>query len=90
MADIGLTQNAAQARPAPRIVPDPATEPTMPVKRTAAVLGIGLRTAYTAIERGEIPSIRVGRTIVVPTARFLAMYPDLVAARNGDQVPAVV
>ncbi|MET7752599.1 helix-turn-helix domain-containing protein [Micromonospora sp. NPDC005367] len=68
---------------APRIVPDPATEPTMGVKRTAAVLGIGLRTTYRAIEQGEIPSIRVGRTIVVPTARFLERYPELAAANTS-------
>lgn len=60
--------------PHARSVPDAAAEPTIPVKRAAAVLGISVRHAYAAIERGEIPSIRVGRAIVVPTARFLAKY----------------
>lgn len=72
-----------------RRIPDAATEPTISVKRAASVLGISVRHAYAAAERGEIPSIRVGRSIVVPTARFLETYPDLVAARNGDQAPAV-
>lgn len=62
----------------PRTIPDAETEPTITVKRTAAVLGISIRHAYAAIGRGEIPSIRVGRSIVVPTARFLAKY-DLAA-----------
>lgn len=61
-------------RTVPRSIPDSTAEPTITVKRTAAILGISLRHAYSAIERGEIPSIRVGRSIVVPTARFLAKF----------------
>lgn len=61
-----------------RTIPDAASEPTISAKRAAAVLGISIRHAYAAIERGEIPSIRVGRKVVVPTARFLAQYSDLV------------
>lgn len=63
-------------RPA-RAIPDAAAEPTIPVKRAAAILGISPRHAYAAVERGEIPSIRVGRKIVIPTARFLSRYDDL-------------
>ncbi|WP_327008549.1 helix-turn-helix domain-containing protein [Dactylosporangium sp. NBC_01737] len=62
-----------------RAIPNPAAEPTIKVKRGADILGISLRHAYAAIERGEIPSIRVGRSIVIPTARFLAKY-DLAPA----------
>lgn len=68
-----------------RAIPDPVAEPTIPVKRAAGILGIGIRLAYSAIERGEIPAIRVGRSIVIPTARFLAKY-DLAA--SGEQVKA--
>lgn len=57
-----------------RTIPDPATEPTIAVNRGAAVLGIGLRNAYDAIERGDIPSIRVGRRIVIPTRKFLEKF----------------
>jgi len=77
---------AAEMGATSRTVPDPATEPTIPVKRAAAVLGISIRHAYTAVDRGEIPSIRVGRSIVVPTAKFLAKY-ELRTA--GDQTKAV-
>ncbi|WP_200214955.1 helix-turn-helix domain-containing protein [Micromonospora coerulea] len=61
-----------------RAVPDATAEPTITAKRVAAILGISIRHAYAAIERGDIPSIRVGRKVVVPTARFLAQYSDLV------------
>ncbi|SCL17697.1 DNA binding domain-containing protein, excisionase family [Micromonospora nigra] len=57
-----------------RAIPDPAAEPTITVKRAALVLGISIRHAYVAAERGDLPSIRVGRKVVVPTARFLAKY----------------
>lgn len=65
-----------------RAVPDPVAEPTIKVSRAAAVLGIGLRSAYDAIERGELPAIRVGRAIRVPTAKFLRSY-DLAAPSDG-------
>lgn len=61
-----------------RTVPDAAAEPTISAKRAAAILGISIRHAYVAIERGDIPSIRVGRKVVVPTARFLAKYSELI------------
>ncbi|MFI6331899.1 helix-turn-helix domain-containing protein [Micromonospora chersina] len=67
-----------------RRIPDAAAEPTISVKRAADVLGISTRSAHAAAERGELPSIRVGRRVVVPTARFLAKYSDLLP----EQTPA--
>lgn len=67
-----------------RKLPDPHAEPTITVERVAAILSLGRRTAYAAIERGEIPSIRVGRRIVVPTARFLAAF-DLAAPLTSSE-----
>lgn len=55
-----------------RALPDPLAEPTLAVKRGAAIAGISLRGMYAAIERGDVPSIRIGQRIVIPTARFLA------------------
>jgi excisionase family DNA binding protein len=40
--------------------PDALTVPD-----TAKVLNIGVKQAYAAVERGEIPSFRIGRTIRV-------------------------
>lgn len=59
---------------AARTLPDPAVEPTISVRRAAAILGISVRHGYVAIKSGDIPSIRVCQRIVVPTARFLAQY----------------
>lgn len=41
---------------------------TVTVREAAKVLGIGRNLAYEGVRRGEIPSIRVGARIVIPTA----------------------
>ncbi len=41
---------------------------TVTVEEAARALGIGRGSAYEAVKRGDIPSIRVGRRIVVPRA----------------------
>lgn len=41
---------------------------TLTVPEAAARLGIGKNLAYEAIQRGEIPSIRVGHRLLVPVA----------------------
>jgi excisionase family DNA binding protein len=69
-------------------LPDPNTEPTITVDRAAAILSLGRRTAYAAVERGEIPSIRIGRRIVVPSARFLATFGLETTPRNSEAGPA--
>jgi len=44
--------------------------PTISIRKAAEVLGISLKTAYAAADRGEIPTISVGRLRPVPTALF--------------------
>jgi len=53
----------------------------MTVSEAAAVLGISRALAYELVARGEIPAIRLGHRIVVPTKRLY----DLVL---GDDVAA--
>ena len=36
------------------------------VEAAGRVLGIGRSAAYEAVRRGDIPSVRIGRRIVVP------------------------
>ncbi len=40
----------------------------MTVEQAGALLGISRRTAYRAAAAGHIPTIRLGRRILVPTA----------------------
>lgn len=50
--------------------PNPAT---MTVTQTATVLGISRSSAYECVRLGSIPSIRLGRRIVVPTQAIDAL-----------------
>jgi excisionase family DNA binding protein len=54
-------------------LPDPRVQPTVTVDFVAEILGVGRQCVYRAVRTGEIPSIRVGRLIRVPTARLLAL-----------------
>ena len=41
---------------------------TLTVEEAAQLLGISRAIAYEAVRRGEIPSIKIGRRILVPKA----------------------
>jgi excisionase family DNA binding protein len=49
-------------------IPDPAVQPTVTVEFTGEALGVSRASAYEAVRKGEIPSIKIGRRVVVPTA----------------------
>lgn len=61
---------------------DPAVRPTLTVDEAAVVMGIARSSAYDAVRRGEIPSVKVGRRLLVPTAaiRRLLQLDDSPAA----------
>ncbi len=54
-------------------IPDPREEPTISVPRAGKLLGLSRMSSYDAANRGEIPTLRFGRRMVVPTAVLLAM-----------------
>lgn len=43
---------------------------TTTVNDAARVLGISRNSAYAAVARGDLPSFRIGKRILVPTARL--------------------
>lgn len=45
--------------------------PTINVERAGELLGISRRSAYRAAATGELPTIKLGRRLLVPTARLL-------------------
>lgn len=57
-----------------RALPDPEIEPTITIPRAAKILGIGPVNAYAAAKRGEIPVIKVGKSVRVLTREFLKQY----------------
>lgn len=46
---------------------------TLTVEQAAKLLGIGRSTAYELVHTGDIPSLRLGRRIVVPVCQVEAM-----------------
>ena len=55
-------------------VPDPAERPTLDLWPTVGgLLGVSKTSTYAAARQGEIPTIRVGRQLLVPTAELRRM-----------------
>lgn len=55
---------------------------TITVAETAEVLNLGRDATYACIAKGDIPSLRLGRTIRVPVAKLLQLCgasPDMSA-----------
>jgi excisionase family DNA binding protein len=48
--------------------PDSDSRWTFTVEEAAKLLGVSRGSAYEAVRRGELPSIRVGKRILVPRA----------------------
>ena len=46
---------------------------TLTVEETARRLGIGRNQAYEACRKGEIPSVRIGKRLLVPRAALERM-----------------
>ncbi len=46
---------------------------TVSVTEAAKLLGIGRGTAYECVRTGELPSIKLGRRIVIPKRALLAL-----------------
>jgi excisionase family DNA binding protein len=55
------------------VVPDPLLTPTISVEDAGRLLGMSRPSAYAAVQRGDIPCIRIGRRVIIPTAKILAM-----------------
>lgn len=48
-------------------------EVSVPVEVAGEALGVGRSSAYSAIKNGELPYVRIGRRIAVPTAALRKM-----------------
>ncbi|HVU60232.1 MAG TPA: helix-turn-helix domain-containing protein [Mycobacteriales bacterium] len=46
------------------------------IEQAAGLLRLGRSSAYEAARRGELPTIRIGRRLLVPAPRLLAMLAD--------------
>lgn len=71
-------------------VTDQHRSATVTVEQAGALLGISRRSAYRAAAAGQIPTIRLGRRILVPVAmlyRLLGITPINSAVSEGPSQP---
>lgn len=61
---------------------------TLTVERAAEFLNISRGLAYQAIATNDLPSIRIGRRILVPTARLLELLGSDHTAAQLNPAPA--
>ncbi|WP_448071890.1 helix-turn-helix domain-containing protein [Georgenia yuyongxinii] len=45
-------------------------------KEVAEALGVDPRTVTVGIEDGTIPSVKIGRRVVIPREKFLSLFAD--------------
>ena len=55
-------------------IPDPAEQPWLPVPVAGRLaFGLGRNASYRAAANGQLPAVRVGGRVVVPTAKLRAL-----------------
>ncbi len=64
----------AATRTEPRLtLADLRNRPTISVEEAGEVLGLARSSTYAAVRRNEIPTIRLGRRLVVSTSSLLKL-----------------
>jgi excisionase family DNA binding protein len=57
---------------------------TITVSEAADMLGISRTSAYLCARRREVPTVRLGRRVLVPVARFMALLEDDPSTDEND------
>jgi excisionase family DNA binding protein len=70
---MSLRKDTTPVLPTVRHVPDPSERPTITIDEVCPILGLSRSATYQAASNGEIPTIRIGRRILVPTAALRRM-----------------
>jgi hypothetical protein len=84
------TSCTVDTRARPKGVPDPREEPlTKPDRWVGVIPGMGRSAIYEAVRRGDLPSVRVGRHVYLPTLRVLQRL-DLAPPTTDGASPADV
>ena len=65
-------------------IPHPADQPTMTIDEACLALRLSRSSGYEAARTGELPTVRVGRRLLVPTAALRRMLQLDVADSSDD------
>lgn len=66
-------ENVPRVKEEAHVLPDANETPTVTVEEAGRLLGVSRGSAYEAAASGELPTIRIGRRLLVPVARLRAM-----------------
>lgn len=72
------------------MLPDPQERPTLSVEEAGRLVGLGRSASYDAARRGEIPTLKFGRRVVVPTAAFCRLLGIDAATEDSTDGASVV
>ncbi|MFC1945437.1 helix-turn-helix domain-containing protein [Chloroflexota bacterium] len=61
------------------------TRLTLNVSEAARILGLSRNSTYEAVKRGEIPSIKFGRRVIIPRAALFKMLDEVNTTRGNPQ-----
>lgn len=56
---------------------------TLTVEQAAEVLGVSRGLAYEAVRNGELPVVKLGRRLLIPRARLMALLGEDFSNGNG-------
>lgn len=63
---------------------------TLTVEEAAEVLGIGRTLAYESVQRGDLPTVRIGRRLLVPRAAIATLLSGTAAPGISEPDDPVV
>lgn len=70
------------------MLPNAEQTPVLTIEEAASVLRISRSAAYAAASRGDLPVLRIGRALRVPTAQLVSMLSDPLASPPGPSAAA--
>jgi excisionase family DNA binding protein len=73
LAVVADDRRAVLAGVVERVLGDYAARPTISVEELSEVLAVGRSSAYELCRAGRVPTIRVGRSVRVPTPALAAL-----------------
>lgn len=87
MDAIGGGQNPLSSGWRPQRGSPPFATLTVSIPEAATLLGISKNLAYEAAARGEIPTVKIGRRVLVPRAGLYRLHPLPASASYPHPVP---
>jgi excisionase family DNA binding protein len=67
---------------------DSSLSPVLTIEEAGRLLRISRQSAYQAARAGELPTIRIGRRLLVPRARLLALLGE--QAEGGEALEEAI